>query len=79
MTEMKDSGIEWLGDIPTHWKLTKISTVYDERNTKVSDKEFMPLSVTKKGILPQLENAAKTDNSDNRKLILKNDFVINSR
>ena len=29
--------------------------------------------------MPQLETAAKTDNGDNRKLIKKNDFVINSR
>jgi len=31
------------------------------------------------GIVPQLENAAKTDAGDNRKLVLKDDFVINSR
>ena len=31
------------------------------------------------GIVPQLETAAKTDAGDNRKLVLKNDFVINSR
>lgn len=39
----------------------------------------MPLSVTKNGIVPQLETAAKTDNGDNRKLVKQNDFVINSR
>ena len=79
MDEKKDSGVDWLGKIPAHWNLTKISMVYDERRTKVSDKNFMPLSVTKNGIVPQLESAAKTDNGDNRKLILKGDFVINSR
>lgn len=31
------------------------------------------------GILPRLETAAKTDDGDNRKLVKKNDFVINSR
>ena len=82
MTRYKDykaSGIEWLGDIPSHWKLTKVSQVYQQRNVKVSDKEFKPLSVTKKGILPQLENVAKSDDSDNRKQVLQGDFVINSR
>lgn len=39
----------------------------------------MPLSVTMKGIVPQLENAAKTKHGDDRKLIRKGDFVINSR
>lgn len=79
MRAMKDSGVEWIGEIPQDWEVTKISTVYQERNTKVSDKEYTPLSVTKFGIVPQLETAAKTDNGDNRKLIKKNDFVINSR
>lgn len=79
MREMKDSGMEWIGEIPVDWELSKIGSVYDERNEKESDKDFAPLSVTKQGIVPQLETAAKTDNGDNRKLIRKNDFVINSR
>ena len=32
-----------------------------------------------KGVLPQLENVAKTNDRDNRKLIRAGDFVINSR
>lgn len=79
MREMKDSGVEWIRDIPVDWELSKIGAVYEERNVKVSDNDYAPLSVTKKGIVPQLETAAKTDNGDNRKLIKKNDFVINSR
>ena len=79
MREMKDSGIEWIGEIPKEWEINKIGSIYDERSTKVSDRDFTPLSVTKNGIVPQLETAAKTDNGENRKLIKKNDFVINSR
>ena len=75
----KDSGIEWIGKIPKEWQLTKIGQLYDERNEKVSDKDFQPLSVTKNGVVPQLETAAKTDNGENRKLVKKNDFAINSR
>ncbi|MBR2164119.1 MAG: restriction endonuclease subunit S [Campylobacter sp.] len=77
--EFKDSQIAWIGQIPKHWEVTKINHLYSQRNQKVSDKDFEPLSVTKKGILPQLENAAKTDNGDNRKLVKIGDFVINSR
>lgn len=76
---MKDSGIEWIGKIPEDWELNKIGALYEERNIKVSDQDYPPLSVTKQGVVPQLETAAKTDNGDNRKLIKKNDFVINSR
>lgn len=79
MREMKDSGIEWIGKIPTDWELSKIGAVYEERNDKVSDVDFQPLSITKQGVVPQLETAAKTNDGENRKLIRKNDFVINSR
>ena len=52
MREMKDSGVEWIGDIPVGWKLSKIGAIYEERNVKVSDNDYVPLSVTKKGIVP---------------------------
>lgn len=77
--KLKDSGIKWVGKIPEHWTLTKIGSVYSLRSEKVSDKVFAPLSVTKNGVLPQLESVAKTDDGDNRKLVRKGDFVINSR
>lgn len=79
MREMKDSGFEWLGIIPCHWNLTRIANLYKVRNQKVSDKDFPPLSVTMKGIVPQIETAAKTNDGDNRKLVRVGDFAINSR
>ena len=77
--QMKDSGVEWSGQIPEKWELTRIAGLYNLRNTKVSDKDFPALSVTNKGILPQLETAAKTNAGDNRKLVCIGDFAINSR
>lgn len=77
--EMKDSGIEWIGEIPADWNIVRIGTQYTERKTKVSDTEYPPLSVTMKGIVPQLATAAKTDAHDDRKLVCKGDFAINSR
>ena len=79
MREMKNSGIEWIGDIPSEWNIIKIGNQYTERKTKVSDKDYPPLSVTMKGIVPQLANAAKTDAHDDRKLVCVGDFAINSR
>lgn len=77
--EMINSEIAWIGNIPTHWICVKLSSKFKERRTKVSDKEFKPLSVTKNGIVPQLATAAKSNDGDNRKLVKKGDFVINSR
>jgi len=76
---MKDSGVEWLGEIPAYWELTRLGTRFKERKEKVSDTDYPPLSVTKNGIVPQLANAAKTNDGDNRKLVRSGDFVINSR
>ena len=76
---MKNSGVEWIGEIPEDWEVSKIGQLYEERRTKVSDTIYPPLSVTMQGILPQLETAAKSDAHDDRKLVLKGDFAINSR
>ncbi len=75
----KPSGVEWLREIPEHWELTRLGTRFEERRTKVSDKDYVPLSVTKNGTIPQLESAAKSNDGDNRKLVKNGDFVINSR
>lgn len=75
----KDSGVDWIGSIPTHWNVLKLGSIFEQRNEKVSDQDYPALSVTKNGIVPQLDNAAKTKDGDNRKLVLKGDFVINSR
>ena len=79
MREMKDSGIDWIGTIPQDWQLSKIGSLYTQRNEKVSDKDYQPLSVTMQGILPQLATAAKTNDGGNRKLVRVGDFGINSR
>lgn len=79
MRATKDSGFEWIGIIPSEWGLSRIGQVYRLRNTKVSDTDYPPLSVTNKGIVPQLDTAAKTNAHDDRKLVKKGDFAINSR
>lgn len=78
-SEYCESGAGWLGELPSHWQLQRISALYDARNEKVSDQDYPPLSVTMQGIVPQLETAAKTQDGDNRKLVRTGDFVINSR
>ena len=77
--EYQDSGLNWLGQIPTHWRLKSLGFFFGERREKVSDRDYQALSVTKDGIVPQLETAAKTDDRDNRKKVCQGDFVINSR
>src|SRR5690606_33203462 len=61
-----DSGVEWLGCVPTSWELKRLGSLFNERRSKVSDQEFQALSVTRNGVVPQLESAAKTNDGDNR-------------
>lgn len=75
----KETGIGWIPVIPEGWEMKKINDLFIERREKVSDREFAPLSVTKFGVLPQLDTAVKTKDGDNRKLVRAGDFVINSR
>ena len=77
--EYKATSLPWLPQIPAHWELVKIRELFTERNQKVSDKEYAPLSVSKGGVVPQISTVAKTDNGENRKLVKVGDFVINSR
>ena len=77
--KMRDSGIPWIGEVPEGWECSRIGGFYSPRMIKVSDVDYQPLSVTMKGIVHQLETAAKTNDHNNRKLVKKGDFAINSR
>lgn len=68
-----------LGSANPSWPVYRLGQLFRERKEKVNDRDFPPLSVTKNGIVPQLETAAKSDDSDNRKGVYAGDFVINSR
>lgn len=75
----KPKKIDWLNEIPTHWEEVRLGSLFNQRKEKVSDIDYAPLSVTKNGVVPQLDNAAKSNDGSNRKLVLKGDFAINSR
>lgn len=77
--DLKNSEAEWIGFIPKHWEVKRIDNAFQERSIKVSDTDYPALSVTKNGIVPQLDNVAKTIHNDSRKLVKSGDYVINSR
>lgn len=35
MREMKNSGVEWLGKIPNHWRIRRIKNLFELRNEKI--------------------------------------------
>lgn len=69
----------WFGPVSPAWEIVKIDQCFSLRTEKVDQKDYPPLSVTKNGVIPQLDHVAKSNESGNRSLVKKNDFVINSR
>jgi type I restriction enzyme S subunit len=64
---MKDSGVEWLGEVPEHWTLAPHRALFDEIKDRDHPDEQM-LSVTiKHGVIRQtslLEGSSKKDSSN---------------
>lgn len=84
MAEMKDSGIEWIGDIPQNWKLKRIQFCLDEINEKnIPIKTEQVLSLVKdKGVMLYEDkgnqgNKAKEDVSQ-YKVAYPNTLIVNS-
>lgn len=77
---LKPSGLRRNSHIPQNWHVGRIRNYFDFRNEKVSEIDFAPLSVTKNGVVPQMDNVAKSMAEGNtRKKVCKDDFVVNSR
>lgn len=81
---MKDSGIEWIGEIPNHWKLKRLKALFEERKEKNDpiQTDFILSLGAAYGVVPYAEkegggNKAKEDLSDYR-LAYPNDIVMNS-
>ncbi|MEA3548196.1 MAG: restriction endonuclease subunit S [Thermodesulfobacteriota bacterium] len=77
----KDSGVEWLGEIPRHWQVKRNIGIFDERK-KVNRPEMDLLSVTiNQGIIQQNEITTKKDSSNEDKtkykVVEKGDLAYN--
>lgn len=47
---MKPSGIDWIGDIPKSWKVTRLQTLFDQvkdKNSGTKEKNLLSLSYGK--------------------------------
>lgn len=84
MREMKDSGIEWVGQIPTGWELRRAKTLFTQRNSKGNEIEVLLSPTQKYGVVPQrqLEGVVQVkEDTDLQmfKTVHKGDFVISLR
>ncbi|MFH7764965.1 restriction endonuclease subunit S [Acinetobacter sp. BSP-28] len=78
---MKDSGVEWIGQIPQHWIVKKLKYVLKERSERSKD-GLEPLLMMSQvhGLVVRSEYSEKTEvaaTTVGNKLVYKNDLVFN--
>jgi len=79
----KDSGVEWLGQVPEHWEIRRTKTVLRERNVRGFPNEPLLAATQTKGVIrkEQYENRTVLALKDLHllKLVETGDFVISLR
>ena len=82
--EMKDSGIEWIGEIPSHWGITKIrfvSSLKEQKNDDGISRGMLSVSQYL-GIIPKVyedESLELTSEESSRYWVVDdNDLVVNT-
>lgn len=78
---MKNSGVNWIGDIPEHWEMKRLKYVLTERNERSKTGEEPLFMVSQKyGLVVRADYHEKAEvaqsNIDN-KIVYKNDLVFN--
>ena len=80
----KDSGVEWLGQVPEHWSVLPCRAIVNEKTAKnegAKCEDYLSL-MANIGVIPYAEKGdvgnKKPDDLSKCKLVSKGDFVINS-
>lgn len=84
---LKDSGIDWIGQIPEHWEMSYSKKLFNERKDKAFPADIQLTSSQKYGIVSQKEFMEKEGRrvtvvltgSDILKHVGRGDFVISMR
>ncbi len=77
----RDSGVKWMGEIPSHWQAVRIKWLLNERIERSEDGEGTPLSMSQKyGLIPTSEMDTVPNLAANyigAKRVYTNDLVFN--
>lgn len=77
---MKDSGVEWIGQIPEHWEVKRAKYLFNEidERSKTGDEELLSVSHMT-GVTPRSEKSVTMIAEDytGSKTCQKNDFIMN--
>ena len=79
----KDSGVQWLGEIPRHWEMRKMKYIFDERSEKNHPEEPMLSATQSEGVILQSKYQGRVvvvnTGFEGLKLVKVGDFVIHLR
>lgn len=79
----KDSSISWLGEIPAHWEMRRIKSLFSERVQKGFPDEPLLAATQTKGVVPKDHYESRTVTAQKYlhllKLVKEGDFVISLR
>ena len=82
--EMKDSGIEWIGEIPSHWETNRLQWHLEEvkvSNSPIQSEQVLSLTI-EAGVIPYEEKGNQGNKSkehyEEYKLAYPNTLVVNS-
>jgi type I restriction enzyme S subunit len=79
--KLKDSGVEWIGEIPEHWEVKRLKYILKERNERSESGEEPLLMVSQiHGLVVRSEFHDKAEvalSSIGNKIVHKNDLVFN--
>ena len=79
---LRDSGVEWIGEIPAHWKMYRVKNLFKlivEPSEKNNDHELLSI-YTDIGVKPRKdleEKGNKASTTDGYWLVKKGDFIVN--
>ena len=82
---MKDSGVEWIGEIPEHWELTRIKNKFQLRNEKNYEPDLSKVNLislyTDLGVVKHSDLEETTGNkavtAEGYKKVYEGDIVVN--
>lgn len=82
--KFKDSGVQWLGEIPQHWKIRKLKFVFKETSIKNRGNMIQLAATQSNGVVPKdtliyKSVQAVTSDLNSFKFVKKNNFVISLR
>lgn len=82
---MKDSGVEWIGEIPEHWEVVRIKNLFELRNERNDEADLSKVNLislyTDLGVVQHSDIVETTGNravtAEGYKFVHKNDIVVN--